>query len=644
MKRALVLIVTSLAVMAGFVTGFVHSLQIIVTERHVQHGMLRLAALTFQRTCSQWVLIFLLIGVALLIGLWLLGSVARIVWKHFLSRMLDVDIRARVKNRTMLKTVLVFAFCAVWFLYGGWAINRYWLPGKFHPISLAADAVIAMFTVLLAYVLMKVRWEALTEVRPMRKMRAGACISLVILLLLNLAIALDDKIGTSNRPNIVWVLIDALRADHLGCYGYEKDTSPFVDGFAANSVLFENAISQESYTQASVPSYFTSTYPHVNKVLYDDPTIDVLDSKFVTLAEILRNADYATAAFVFNPHLNAEFNFGQGFDVYDDNKEGLDYTLRPHETFETAIKIHEKVERYLRKHRKRPVFLYLHYRDVHSPYAPPPPYHETFLPPEYTPVVDMIEEEKLPPRKEYMDRYVSQYDGEIKYTDECIKKTFRMMEDQGLNRDNTIFIITADHGEEFHDYHPGDVGDVGHRRTLYMELIRVPLILSVPASEPLRRQVEPYVELADLVPTILDILAIESKAAAQFQGRSLLPLVKGEELEPRRVYSGGNYGRGAIIENGMKYFLYDVFQKELRMAGLRRPPDDHEPMWRDELYNIAKDPGETVNLIAENKELAAHLITVLAAVEGDVTVQVEGASMAIDDKTKDQLKALGYLK
>jgi len=644
MKRTAVLGVLSVAVMAGFITGLVRSVNAVVAERHIQHGMLRLVALTFQRTCSHWVLLFLLIGVVLLLGVWLLARIARIVWKHFLSRMVDVDIQARVQNWRMLKGCLVFSVCAVWFLCGGWALNRYWLPGRFHPISLAADAVIVAVTVLLAYVLMKARWEALAEVRTIRKMRACACVALVIVLLLNLGITLDEKFSIPQKPNIVWILIDALRADHLGCYGYDRDTSPFMDEFAANSILFENAISQESYTQASVPSYFTSTYPHVNKVLYDSPTIDILDSKFATLAEVLRNAEYATAAFVFNPHLKAAFNFGQGFDVYDDNDAGFDYTLPSHETFETAMRIHNKVERYLQKHRKRPVFLYLHYRDVHSPYVPPPPYHKTYLPPEYTPVVDMIEKGKLPPRKEYMDRYVSQYDGEIRYTDECIKKTVRMLEEYGIDRENTIFIITADHGEEFHDYHPDDVGDVGHRRTLYMEQIHVPLIMSVPASEPVPREVEQYVELADLVPTILDMLEIESKASDQFQGRSVFSLMIGEELEPRRAYSGGNYGRGAVIENGMKYFLYDVYQKELRMGGVRRPPEGHEHMWRDELYDIAKDPGETVNIIAESKELAEELMTVLVAVKGDVTVQAEGESVALDDRTKDQLKALGYLK
>ena len=94
----------------------------------------------------------------------------------------------------------------------------------------------------------------------------------------------------------------------------------------------------------------------------------------------------------------------------------------------------------------------------------------------------------------------------------------------------------------------------------------------------------------------------------------------------------------------MKYFLYDIYQKQLRMDGVRRPPEGHEHMWRDELYDIAKDPGETVNIIAESNELAKELMTVLVAVKGDVTVQAEGESVVLDDATKDQLKALGYLK
>lgn len=158
--------------------------------------------------------------------------------------------------------------------------------------------------------------------------------------------ALAQTLGSPDKLNVVWITVDALRADHLGCYGYEKNTSPFINRFAAEGVLFKNAFSQESYTQASVPSFFTSTYPPVHQVLYDKPTIDILDSSFITIAEVLKENGYDTAAFVFNPHLKAVFNFGQGFDVYDDNKEGFNESLPRYAAFETAGKMFEKVKKY----------------------------------------------------------------------------------------------------------------------------------------------------------------------------------------------------------------------------------------------------------------------------------------------------------
>ena len=115
-----------------------------------------------------------------------------------------------------------------------------------------------------------------------------------------------------DSPNIVWIVLDALRADHLGSYGYQHDTSPFLDELAHGSTRFEFAVSQESYTLASAASYFTSTYPPVHGVLYDEPQIDLLADEMLTAAEVLADIGYSTAAFVFNPHLQARYRFGQG--------------------------------------------------------------------------------------------------------------------------------------------------------------------------------------------------------------------------------------------------------------------------------------------------------------------------------------------
>lgn len=468
-----------------------------------------------------------------------------------------------------------------------------------------------------------------------------------LLLILNLWLIADNKINAQNRPNIIWFLIDALRADHVGCYGYGKDTTPFIDKFAAASIIFKNAISQESYTQASAPSYFTSTYSPIHNVLYDRPDIDILDSKFLTLAEILKNENYNTAAFVFNPHLKAKFNFGQGFALYDDNKNGFDSSLPKYEGFETARKIYEKTEQYLRKNKKRPLFLYLHYRDVHMPYAPPPPYHKLFIPPDITPIIDIIYKEKISSTRQNADLLISQYDGEIRYTNDYIEKTLKMMENYNINLNNSIIIITADHGEDFFDYHPEDLGGGSdHGRTLYMEQIRVPLIISLPVVGYAKtRTIDSFVELTDIVPTILEVLNIDYKKYGQFQGKSLIQLIKGTDFDHRTIYSGGNYDRAVVIEDGYKYYTYDNNIKHMKGNKYSiRPPKNYNYTFKEELYNIVTDPKETKNLINYEKDIALRLKEKLQELKESFLVKNKNKSVKLDNHTKEELMSLGYLQ
>jgi arylsulfatase A-like enzyme len=450
--------------------------------------------------------------------------------------------------------------------------------------------------------------------------------------------------GPQGPLNLVWLVIDAQRADHLGCYGYPKDTSPVLDAFAAGGVLFSNAISQESYTQASVPSYLTSTYPLQHRVLYGGTAIDVLDPRFVTIAEVLKARGYATAAFVFNPHLKAQFGFDQGFDLYDDNKEGWPTEGPRDEAMETARKIHHKVEQYLGRVSYRPVFLYLHYRDVHSPYAPPPPYNALFLPPQVQPLRHLLYPERRgrSPRRD-LGVILSRYDGEIRYADAHIGRTLELLERSGISRENSIIIITADHGEEFRDPHPGDPGGWEHGRTLYAEQIRVPLMLSLPGVRVQQRIVESYVELVDVVPTVLDVLGIDWKKFGQFEGESLVPLIAEGGPARRLAYSGGNHGRAALMLGDWKYYRYDKGLKGNRRKSFHRSSSDYVYDFGEELYNVREDPGETRDLIAEAKQTAAELRSELEQIEADLKATAAGEAVEMDEATREQLEALGYL-
>lgn len=296
------------------------------------------------------------------------------------------------------------------------------------------------------------------------------------------------------------------------------------------------------------------------------------------------------------------------------------------------MRIRHAVGDYLASSNDRPRFLYLHYRDVHEPYAPPPPYHKAFLPEGTEPKIDILYKNHIPEDLAHIDVWKSQYDGEILYTDAILEGTFALFEKRGLRPENTIFIITADHGEEFLDKHPGDMGGIGHGRTLYNELIHVPLILSLPNTTG-RRTIETAVELNDILPTLIDVLDLRINAGHQAQGRSLMPLIRGEDVPGRPVLSGGRRKRGAIIEDGWKY--------------LRRALDEEKGQgspFQEELYDLRSDPGETVNLIERENARAARMRERLGKALNSTGPLGRPRPVRLDEKTEEQLKSLGYIK
>jgi arylsulfatase len=504
-----------------------------------------------------------------------------------------------------------------------------------HQHLQAAIAAVALPAALLAVALASPfrRRRAPWQMRGglLRRARAFGLVAMAVLgsvLGLGLFLTVDRRIDArAERPHVIWLVIDALRADHLGCYGYARETSPFIDRWSRESILFRRAYSQESYTIASVASFFTSTYPWTNRVLYDSPQIDALDSSFVTLAEVLREHNYRTAAFVFNPHLKARFNFAQGFDLYDDRKQLLRRWQPDPQRFETAGRIFRKTERLLAEHDGSPLFLYAHFRDVHSPYVPLAPYDSKFPP------RDASEREKR----------IALYDGEIAYTDAYLERLLALLASHGIDASNSILILTSDHGEEFRDRHPGDPGGWFHARTLYDELIRVPLLLSLPKRAFAGTVVEGPVGLIDLVPTVLDVLDIEGPGAEQYEGRSLLPLLQGETTQDRVVWSGGNHGRVALLSGGWKYYRYHRPTKLGLTPALIRPALPVEGAYDEEVYRLSSDPRETVDLRTVHADVAATLRE-QATAQPLLAARPPFRSAVIDPETAEELRALGYLE
>jgi arylsulfatase A-like enzyme len=444
-------------------------------------------------------------------------------------------------------------------------------------------------------------------------------------------------------PHVIFLCIDALRPDHLGAYGYARDTSPFLDRLAREGVRFARAYSQESYTQASVASFFTSLSPFTHRALYDAPGVDRLDPSFATLAEILRNAGYTTAAFTFNPHLRSRYGFDQGFERYADHPEGFDPALPPHEAFETARKLRLEVTDYVRRQRGRRLFLYLHYRDVHEPYSPTPPYDRMFGSRGGPERPGAFRRNRFRPedRQDMLDRY----DGEIRYTDDEVAALFQELEALGFLSDSLV-VVNADHGEEFWERHGDDPGFWSHGRTLYEELIRVPLILW---GRGLPRQggvVEERVGNIDIFPTLVDLLDLP--VVPDLQGRSLLPCLRGEARGcGGDVVSGGNHARVALVAGAWKYYRFNRALQRRRIDIFRRPsPLDPALAEDEELYDLSDDPGERYDRARDQparlKEMRdkANAHVALAASAG----RSDGTPVAADAETLEQLKALGYVQ
>ena len=405
-----------------------------------------------------------------------------------------------------------------------------------------------------------------------------ACLALAIFLML---VALVSCGGREKPLNVIIIGVDTLRPDHLGCYGYGRDTSPAVDRLAAGGVLFENVISQSPWTSPSFASVLTSLYPTQTGLVSVGTS---MRDSFPTLGTLLRAEGYATGAIINATVLKPEFGIDRGFDYYYTTpREGriADGTTRD------ALAWIDSVP-------GKPFFLFAHYYDPHEPYAPPAPYDEffeedysgsignTFVLHDHFPDVKGMNFEPLGAlTREDWDHIRTLYDGEIRFTDEAIADLLDGLKERGLD-ENTLVVFLSDHGEEFFE-HKG----FGHGHTLYGEVIRVPLIMWYPGSLPGGHRVKSQVRLIDVMPTVLDILGLPGED--HMEGVSLLPCIE---------------GAGEAVPAGERLFASDMAFTEGMLRGPDRKSLTQYPYKiiynvktkRDMLFDLNRDPGEVVDL------------------------------------------------
>jgi arylsulfatase A-like enzyme len=377
----------------------------------------------------------------------------------------------------------------------------------------------------------------------------------------------------SDAPLVVVYLVDTLRADHTQPYGYARDTTPELLRLAADGVVFETAISHAAWTKPSVGSIFTSLLPGRHRAVQ---LRDQLDPGLVTLAEMLQAKGIATGAAIANSVIYSQgTNFEQGFDHYAGLHGAGD---RPSKLVEAAGVVDEGL-RFIDARRGLPTFLYVHTMDPHVPYAPPAPFDRKYAPHPLPgrPAVDPRSDYKEPSDR---DRLIAQYDGDIAYGDQEFGRFVRELKARGLY-DRALIVFLADHGEEFLDH-----GHFTHGKTVFDELIRVPLVVKFPRQKDAGRRVPQQVQAVDVLPTVLQAFELPVPAPPAIAGRPLQAAMANGAPEATAVSEISHRG---YVAHGMR---------TRRDKYVRRfSPDD------DEMYfDLASDPREQVNRADDHRE------------------------------------------
>ncbi|HSF18413.1 MAG TPA: sulfatase [Vicinamibacteria bacterium] len=379
--------------------------------------------------------------------------------------------------------------------------------------------------------------------------------------------------------NIVVIVLDGANALRTGLYGHERDTTPVLDRLGRESVVFDVAVSQAVYTIASIGSLLTGQYPERHQIV---TFADRLRDDVTTLPAIFTHAGLRTAAFAGNAVVSSAFGLDRGFEEFFPVTELEDYTGH-------GDSVVRAFRGWLADHRDERYFAYVHFREPHFPYNPPPPFDTRFGPATAYPggmsdasVLDELNRE--PPSQEVKARVEALYEGNLAYVDGLVGELLECLDER------TVVVVTADHGEAIFEH-----GFLGHNTQLYEESIRVPLVIRGPLLSP--RRVPGVVELLDLTPTLLEVGGLGDHPAREaMQGRSLLPFVLGTEEQ-------------ATSRPAFSRTLWDKPRYSVRNERYKLIWDSRTG--RTELYDLAVDASETRNLAGSGSMEERYLRHVL---------------------------------
>ena len=558
-------------------------------------------------------------------------------------------------------------------------VNLWHLSEMLSRSSLLFDtALLAGCVLLFSTLVSRGRRKAAARARSGLRVKSPLTVAAVVLVAVLVITALAPErqgrgVTSSRAPapdvNVLLLVVDALRPDHLGAWGYDRPTSPTIDRLAREGLRFQNAYAQAPCTNESTATLVTSLYPSAHNINRNG---DVLPDSCLTLMQGMQGSGYRTAILSANPYVSPLTGFGGGVSFF--YSEAVPYTrasvlrsasdklyrvfgpaaacipamvsrlenlvpLPPGQVGYTggdAAVMNAALLEWIDRDPGSGFFAYLHYMEPHEPYDPPDPYDEMFdpgfegfrriFPPRRVGPGGLHVADTDPLPEDEFRNMVARYDGEIAYFDSQLGNLLDELGNRGL-LENTLVVITADHGEEFFDH-----GKWGHSHALYEELVRVPLILWWPGRIEGGQSADWIVRHIDLMPTILGVVgATDLLEAANLEGTNLWPVIETGGMPPEELPA---YSELSGIGG---------FSRSLRLGDMKVivPVDGGAaPVM---LFDLSSDPEEDTNLAPVRPELTSTLVSESKRIfDGSRARKIEPRRSSLDPATRDRLRSLGY--
>ena len=583
---------------------------------------------------------YILFGLAISVVLGLTTSVFSIMLKRYLNR------KRLISYYASLFLVIIFI------IYSGYYIHLVPLEGiPYYALKsimyTAGIFIFAFFLFLTLFFLLTklLEYFAREKVYPSKvKKWPSVLLGLLILTTIGLyyvkpldivgAITVEEsEFSIEDKPNIILVIADALRWDHLGCYGYSRNTSPNIDRIAREGIIFNRAYAQGNWTLTSTAALFTALYPTSHNVLSKKR---IMPKESKTLIENLKVAGYKTAGFSKNPFFWGNFGLRRGFDCFYFGQSNFICKLWPSVISDILKRLFmptdENLARqaisWIKSNKSRKFFIYLHYMATHAPYRIPEAYEEIYAKEQIPDRVDFPHKRYLrnvkfnPAQKRNL---IDRYDGAIRFVDDQIGKLLDILQSLDLNED-TLLIIAGDHGEAF-----GEHGDWTHGHTLYQETIKIPLIVWYPKISCNQMVSNELAGLIDIKPTILNIIGI--KQSEIHQGKDLISQITKEDSLYQQKGS-----REEIFSEGRRNFRCIITSANWKLIS-------DKVKGKIELYNLEEDPEEKHNVFNLYPEIAKNLQGRLTSRFKEYKKQaLRPGKASISAQTIRELKSLGYIQ